>query len=491
MTLIWRMPPAEHRGTRMEGLHGPPVPRYSGVPQSATQLEREVNMASVSRSPRARRTPARRAIGRLTRYEIRELFGIFNYSFDLDAQDITLLTGVNGTGKSTILRTIDAICTGNWLSLLEIPFKSLTLGFDNNRELTVNRPKGQSLVVGMTDEESWTLGDPGDDALFPGKEASFLRYNAILRDLERRRADSEISESMLRNEIAHLRRRMLDVGTPPEWVEQLPSAFPVLFITDQRLIVDNPKRRGERETSERIPTRVAADEAARQIAREISIAKSAYANRSQLLDRDLPQRVVRALGQSPRVSESVLRQRLDELTQQSKDLESVGLSPPDSVGEFENLDLGTAHVRSFMKVYIEDARMKLSILEPLRVKLQLFTEFLRQHYGRKYVQIDPERGLIIKVEDKEAPELQPSRLSSGEQQMLVLAHEILFKATPGTLVLIDEPELSLHVLWQASFVEDLAVMGKVNNLSFLLATHSPTLIGGREDLKRSLDVIGR
>ncbi len=74
---------------------------------------------------------------------------------------------------------------------------------------------------------------------------------------------------------------------------------------------------------------------------------------------------------------------------------------------------------------------------------------------------------------------------------MVLAHQILFRATAGTLVLIDEPELSLHVLWQASFVQDLTQMGKVNNLSYLLATHSPTLIGGREDLKRSLDIIGR
>jgi hypothetical protein len=265
----------------------------------------------------------------------------------------------------------------------------------------------------------------------------------------------------------------------------------VLFITDQRLIVDSPKRKSERESSERVPTRVAADEAARQIAQEISVAKSAYANTSQVLDRDQPQRVVKALAKPPRVSEQTLRQRLDDLTQKSKDLESVGLSPTDSVGEFEDLDLATVNVRAFMKVYIEDTQRKLAVLEPLRVKLQLFTEFLRQHYGRKYIKIVPDRGFVIMVAGEEPSELLPSRLSSGEQQILVLAHEILFKATPRTLVLIDEPELSLHVLWQASFVEDLAQMGRVNNLSFLLATHSPTLIGGRDDLKRSLDVIGR
>jgi len=39
-------------------------------------------------------------------------------------------------------------------------------------------------------------------------------------------------------------------------------------------------------------------------------------------------------------------------------------------------------------------------------------------------------------------------LSSGEQQEVVMLYELLFCVQPGTLVLIDEPELSLHVVWQ-------------------------------------------
>jgi ABC-type glutathione transport system ATPase component len=86
-----------------------------------------------------------------------------------------------------------------------------------------------------------------------------------------------------------------------------------------------------------------------------------------------------------------------------------------------------------------------------------------------------------------ASELEPAQLSSGEQQMLVLAYEVLFETPEGTLLLIDEPEISLHVLWQSTFVDDIAEMGRPRDLSFLLATHSPTLIGGRRDLMRSLD----
>jgi ABC-type lipoprotein export system ATPase subunit len=446
-------------------------------------------MTEIARSSRRTRASARRdrIIGRLIRYEVTELFGTFDYRFDLDAEGITILTGVNGSGKSTILRTIDAISTGNWVALFEIPFKFLSLGFDGDRELTLNRDKSQ-VHIALTGEKTWSA-----------PSALITRYGIIDRKhwietyehLMMLEAEGRLTaaDRSLRNELVHTGPPRESVSMPA-WLQELSFSFPVLFITDQRLIVDSPNKRTA-QNSTRVSTRVAADEAARQIAHEISAAKSAYANRSQVLDRDLPQRVVKALGRPPRVSVQSLRQSLDELTRQSKDLESVGLSPTESVGEFEDIDLATENVRSFIKVYIEDTRKKLSVLEPLRIKLQLFTEFLKQHYGRKYVQIDPERGFTIMVSGDKTSELQPSKLSSGEQQILVLAHEILFKATPGTLVLIDEPELSLHVLWQASFVEDLALMGQVNNLSFLLATHSPTLIGGREDLKRSLDVLGR
>jgi ABC-type branched-subunit amino acid transport system ATPase component len=191
------------------------------------------------------------------------------------------------------------------------------------------------------------------------------------------------------------------------------------------------------------------------------------------------------------MSDQELRDQLEELTRKSAALEAVGLLAKESVSEFEDLDLAQANVKPLIQTYVEDSRQKLAVLEPLRVKLQLFSEFLRQHYGHKRIILDPEQGLTIATGSRKPAPLPPGKLSSGEQQMMVLAHQILFKASTGTLVLIDEPELSLHVLWQSTFVEDLAEMGKVNDLSFLLATHSPTLIGGREDLKRSLDKLSR
>lgn len=75
-----------------------------------------------------------------------------------------------------------------------------------------------------------------------------------------------------------------------------------------------------------------------------------------------------------------------------------------------------------------------------------------------------------------------SALSSGERQILIiLAHlslnRLLMK--DGVFV-VDEPELSLHMAWQDMFVD--AVQSANPKLQLILATHSPAIIGGRDNL---------
>ncbi|MDA1003121.1 MAG: AAA family ATPase [Chloroflexi bacterium] len=50
-------------------------------------------------------------------------------------------------------------------------------------------------------------------------------------------------------------------------------------------------------------------------------------------------------------------------------------------------------------------------------------------------------------------------------------------ASPNSLVLIDEPEISLHVAWQKAFLDDMARIATLANLRFIIATHSPQVIG--------------
>lgn len=67
--------------------------------------------------------------------------------------------------------------------------------------------------------------------------------------------------------------------------------------------------------------------------------------------------------------------------------------------------------------------------------------------------------------------------SSGEQCMLVLMLGIAGHITDNSLVLIDEPEISLHPTWQEDFMKLLmnAFSGFVG-CQFIIATHSPQII---------------
>lgn len=68
-------------------------------------------------------------------------------------------------------------------------------------------------------------------------------------------------------------------------------------------------------------------------------------------------------------------------------------------------------------------------------------------------------------------------LSSGEQNKISMALKILANASDNLIVLIDEPELSLHMQWQAEFHEFLCdVTEDFSNYHIVIATHSPVIV---------------
>ena len=69
----------------------------------------------------------------------------------------------------------------------------------------------------------------------------------------------------------------------------------------------------------------------------------------------------------------------------------------------------------------------------------------------------------------------------------MLHYDLLFRVRPNTLVLIDEPELSLHVAWQKKFLPDLLKIVATAQFDVVLATHSPFIVGDRSDLMVGLD----
>ena len=85
------------------------------------------------------------------------------------------------------------------------------------------------------------------------------------------------------------------------------------------------------------------------------------------------------------------------------------------------------------------------------------------------------------TEDQSERIVSYSSLSSGEQNINQLLLSIITTAERGTVFLVDEPEISLHLKWQQTLPRVFHLLSRRFECSFVVATHAPTLITNAND----------
>jgi hypothetical protein len=248
------------------------------------------------------------------------------------------------------------------------------------------------------------------------------------------------------------------------------------LIETQRLLIlsDQPSDSwGQRRKTSTLAITSKAEKLKEIISREIN----AYAALSQSLDRSFPRRVI---NQANRADPSGLVPLLANLDNKRKELMAAGILDTEADEQMQlppgDID---ASVASVLQVYAQDTQEKLGSLSPLLAKIKLFSSLIERRFLTKDVRVSRKAGIEVFSSGSEVP---LEKLSSGEQHQLVLFFEMLFEIKENSLILIDEPELSLHVAWQRQFIGDLLKIIKLNKFDVVLATHSPQLIGEWEDL---------
>jgi predicted ATPase len=104
--------------------------------------------------------------------------------------------------------------------------------------------------------------------------------------------------------------------------------------------------------------------------------------------------------------------------------------------------------------------------QPIRALVRDLSKYL----SPKKVSYDIE-SYHFSIADKRGDELKLGDLSSGEKQLVSLLTILQLSERGSVNVLIDEPELSLSVPWQAEFLPDVARARSCNQL--FAVTHSP------------------
>ena len=70
-------------------------------------------------------------------------------------------------------------------------------------------------------------------------------------------------------------------------------------------------------------------------------------------------------------------------------------------------------------------------------------------------------------------------LSSGEKQLLIQFLEVLLQESRSVIFIADEPEISLHVIWQENLLK--AIRNLNENAQLIVATHSPDIVADFRD----------
>ncbi|MFT6084044.1 MAG: putative ATP-binding protein involved in virulence, partial [Alphaproteobacteria bacterium] len=69
----------------------------------------------------------------ITNFSIKNLFGYMNVTIPITDNKI-VLSGINGTGKTTILTMLFYIMTGDWIKLSSFDFEKISITINNKKE---------------------------------------------------------------------------------------------------------------------------------------------------------------------------------------------------------------------------------------------------------------------------------------------------------------------------------------------------------------------
>lgn len=380
---------------------------------------------------------------------IRGLFGYFDYDISVQDGGITILTGPNGFGKSTIIRCLEAIANSNLSFFLGLDFEKIVISdSDINKNLKIIN-KEDALIINE-------------------KKIDKRNVRYLMRGVNLEKEIDDFSQALSYQKVLREMKEILK---------------DVKLIQEQRLIKNlMPRRTIDREGIKRHASARGVIEQIREVPNKLyekmQEVEKRYSQVSNELDSTYPERLFR---QNEGVNEEEFQEKLQLMSDKVNKLNKYGIS---KVKGLKNVNFRTEDARA-LKIYFEDFDQKYQEYKEFIECLELFVKIVNKRFKFKYIEVTNDVGLRV-VDEKHGHPIPLSKLSSGEQEIIVLFYELLFEVPKGTLLLIDEPEISLHITWQRLFMEDLEQIVKMKSVTVIVATHSPQMISGNR--QRQIDL---
>lgn len=418
------------------------------------------------------------------------VLGAYDHTIKFGSDDdFVIVYGPNGVGKTKTLEVLDGLCRIDGRALSNLPFDTAEILFDRNNKITATSSWETAeqfvtfdLLIDGELQDRWTYDQP--------EAVDWLIDNTPWRPIENGlwedRSDGEIStyehlESLYSSQLSSGLG-----GKIPEALEQFRKRFPVYLIETQRLrtgstprpILRRPASFQRRRRTAVNATRI--NDQAEVMKFQINNAQTEHSRITQQLDRTFPSRILEASGESAQANDdSGIRARYNEQNEFRSRLGRVVSVPLESELSLPSRSLENWELR-LLDLYLSDADQKLQPFVNILRRIELLEDILNRRLLRKKVHVDSSEGISVSDESG-GRKIALETLSSGAQHEVILMFDLLFNVPEGALVLIDEPEISLHVSWQIEFIPDVQRIAKIRGLKFIVATHSPQIINDRWD----------
>lgn len=455
--------------------------------------------------------------------KIKKLYGRFNYTLSFEERNVTILTGPNGYGKTTILKIINSIYNKSFDEILCMDFSELEFEIKDGTKFTIkNKKSGLEInqvflnsrmldtlksVFRYIEVNGYEKIDDSIKNVLIDKIKCSLKRKSNIYDKRNRMIYEYIDEDLIESEIDLLEDRTLyelkeedlfnycvsyknrskdmkneefykNLNLILKDFEKLSkSVGDIYFIKEQRLlrksrITSNPLNNNNKDSVEVINTLCS------RFKKIIDKTSNEYSAQSNKLDSTYP---IRLFDMENGITEEEYKQKTEEIGKKFEKLNKYDISDMQNIDR--RLRFKKEHSKA-LKVYFDDFDTKYRVYESLIRQLDLFVGIINDRLQFKKIKIDRQNG--IKVIDDSNREIKLEYLSSGEKQEIVLFFELIFASKHNALILIDEPEISLHIAWQKRFMQDVIDIANEMDLKVIVATHSPQIIGKNRDVQIDL-----
>ena len=406
----------------------------------------------------------------LNKIVFEKLFGVFDYEIYLKEGGVTILTGPNGFGKSTILKSINAFYLFDITFFSKLDFKKILFFSSNSKKPICIEKESTNIIIDEIKIDIKLL----EEEMLKKSRKRISEDNWIDRRFGRIISKNEIIEFFFENNEERNNINKVDIRKLKDKFKKYSGD--TKFIKEQRLLREETIELFEKQTINVI------EELPNQFKDKMNQVSSKYSSEANRLDSSYHNRLFKT---ERGITKDEYEMSLESMNKKFEKLNKYNISDIKRLGE--QVEFLEEHSKA-LKIYFDDFEKKYKVFEDFIEQLDLFTDIINSRLKFKEIRISREDGIAVYKSNtnKKNERLHLEQLSSGEKQEIILFYELIFESEKNIHLLIDEPEISLHIEWQLKFMDDLLRIAEKKKFKVTVATHSPQIINNHWDIQIDL-----